>query len=841
MMKKKLLLVLVLIFAVSFAYGQKLVNAFDEAPPDTNYWHWNDHIQSKLTGPGGHYEVNAGANPDSGFVNMSFVDNPVKVGSGAMQLEYGVHNAESWGGYTKIEHWNPDTNSVYDWSAYDSISFYYYNLVPQNLTDRVSFRLCLQDVSDSPTGNDTYTNADCEYWYSFHKVLDNAPGWNEIKIALTGIMGSNQDLSDVFQMTNWAGIAGNQVLDLDKIKGFTFEFSISGSGVGDCSKGTFILDHMALKGSVATSFIIFNGRTLSSTLSPFIWGQSTLEIEEGVGFTPGSNAIKWTQGDEWGTGWTGAGYDISPARDMTAAWGVDSLRVKIKAESGTPAMRFQFEDGTAKRGMTFTPTGDGEWHSYAFKLSEFVYIDGTSNFDSCNVTVFQFMSEENSLVGRVIYLDDLWTGNPIVDITDPLEVHGVNAITYDYYNLIIWVDVPGEVGESYNVYASREPITDITARGVETIASRVLEDTQNAIQYIYYPLEDQEMTYYYAVDCTDDFGNTGPAGVTGAIVNTAKGIPTISLDVPATFAVDGDLSEWYDSDIKPWVLKPETDNVVMGTVTDSLDLQATVFLAIDDDNLYVAADVYDNVYNFGEGNWYDQDAFEFFIGLFNSRSNKHSNIQRGSEPDYKLQIHEVGIVNEFIGNTIWTPEDPLYFFTDYGGVDYTIEAQIPLDDIAGAADVRFHPKRGMKIPIELYFHDNDGGWEGNLGWSPYNTDKAWSTPTEWGYTWIGDTTDVYTAIDKDDAPVVVDYRLGQNFPNPFNPTTRIEYSIPQSANVSVRVYNMVGQQIAELVNKRQNSGNYHVVWNAADVPSGVYFYQIQAGTFIQTKKMLLIK
>jgi len=842
--KKQLLLVLVLVIAVSFAYGQREINSFDVASTDTNYWTWNAHVQAKLTGPGGHYEINSNANPDSGFVILTHVDDPVMMGAGALRCDYSVHNAESWGGYTKIEHYHPDPNSVYDWSAYDTISLYYYNSVPQNLAGRVQFRVCLQDVSDSPTGNDTYTNANCEYWYSFHKVLDASPGWNEIMIGLTGIMGSDQDISDKFQMTNWAGIAGNQTLDRDKIKGFTFEWSISGSGAGDCSKGTFVLDNMTLKGPFAAPFIIFNGKTLHNTLSTFTWGQSTLAIEEGVGFTPGSNALKWTQGNEGGTGSTGAGFNISPGRDMTAAWGVDSLKVKIKAESGTPAMRFQFEDGTAKRGMTFTPTADGEWHSYAFKLSNFVYIDGTSNFDSTKITVFQFMSEANSVAGRVIYLDDLWTGNPIVDIVNPLEVQGVDAAQYDYYNLVIWQDNLGESEEIYNVYASLEPITNVDANNVEIIASEVPGETQLAIHYIYYPLEDHDLTYYYAVVCQDAFGNVGPAGVSDAVTNTARGIPIISQNVPTGFAADGDLTEWWNSGIMPWVLKPEVNNVASGTVTDSSDLKATVYLAIDDDYIYLAADVVDDSYNFDPaGTWYQQDAFEFFIGLYHSSRGKHTSNKRGREPDYKIPIHPNGIINEYGGTTIWTLDDPDFYLADFSGVDWVLEAKIPLDAMPGnTSDTRFHPRRGMRIPIDLYFHDNDGGsWQGNLAFSPYNTDNGWQWPTEWAYTWIGDTMGYKSAIDMPEQNVLKSYCLEQNFPNPFNPTTNISYTIPNSGNVTIRVFNMAGQQVAELINQYQSIGKYTIIWNAENIPSGIYFYQIRSGAYSQTKKMLLLK
>jgi len=93
-----------------------------------------------------------------------------------------------------------------------------------------------------------------------------------------------------------------------------------------------------------------------------------------------------------------------------------------------------------------------------------------------------------------------------------------------------------------------------------------------------------------------------------------------------------------------------------------------------------------------------------------------------------------------------------------------------------------------------------------------------------------------------------EYVLSQNYPNPFNPSTTIKYSIPNvvssfnsSVNVKLIVYDILGREIAALVNKQQSVGNYEVIFNASNLPSGTYFYQLTAGTFIQTKKMLLIK
>ena len=86
-----------------------------------------------------------------------------------------------------------------------------------------------------------------------------------------------------------------------------------------------------------------------------------------------------------------------------------------------------------------------------------------------------------------------------------------------------------------------------------------------------------------------------------------------------------------------------------------------------------------------------------------------------------------------------------------------------------------------------------------------------------------------------------DFVLYQNYPNPFNPATIIKYNIPYSTNVTIRVYDVIGKEIATLVNESKSAGNYEVVFNADNLSSGIYFYKLIAGNVVQTKKMILLR
>ncbi len=99
----------------------------------------------------------------------------------------------------------------------------------------------------------------------------------------------------------------------------------------------------------------------------------------------------------------------------------------------------------------------------------------------------------------------------------------------------------------------------------------------------------------------------------------------------------------------------------------------------------------------------------------------------------------------------------------------------------------------------------------------------------------------YSNIIEVNAGTPKTFALEQNYPNPFNPSTAISYQLPVASTVSLKVFDMLGKEVATLVNARQEAGAYTVNFNANTLSSGVYFYRLQAGNFVQTRKMLLVK
>lgn len=111
------------------------------------------------------------------------------------------------------------------------------------------------------------------------------------------------------------------------------------------------------------------------------------------------------------------------------------------------------------------------------------------------------------------------------------------------------------------------------------------------------------------------------------------------------------------------------------------------------------------------------------------------------------------------------------------------------------------------------------------GWTNYNPDS----------------TNYVTGIETNDGIIPAEFKLEQNYPNPFNPSTLISYSLPKASLVSIKVYDVIGREVAELVNEYQEAGKYVLPFTASNLSSGVYFYKIRAGEFSATKKMNLIR
>ena len=161
---------------------------------------------------------------------------------------------------------------------------------------------------------------------------------------------------------------------------------------------------------------------------------------------------------------------------------------------------------------------------------------------------------------------------------------------------------------------------------------------------------------------------------------------------------------------------------------------------------------------------------------------------------------------------------------------YLDENPTPILDVAAGGSSNNYIKYGET--------STGGMFGGDLDWMIWDVTGAYA-PGEG--TPIPSSLIGVTGVEKNNSELPASFNLAQNYPNPFNPSTKISFSLVKSGFTTLNVYNVIGQQVAQLVNKDLSSGTYSVDFDAANLPSGIYMYRITSGSFTATKKMMLIK
>ncbi|MFA6456370.1 MAG: T9SS type A sorting domain-containing protein [Bacteroidota bacterium] len=839
-MNKLLTLVFVIVATSALAFGQaKTIDNFNNLQPDT-----------------------AGAYATSYEGGTTFIlsaETTDKIeGAASIRVYSKMPSTHDYGTYTQVGY--KDYNNLLNWGNADSLSLWLKVTIPPGQPLKVGFRMQVADVIGGV--NETWI-------FQQNSIVDAMNGWVNLRIPLVQRNPSDGSLppdSTGFSVSpaNWGFSTNNKAFDADKIG--SWYITIITTSIDEDSIEV-LYDKFEQVGAKAAPVTIFNGIAFTGVVSgnPWAWGQSSISIENGIGVGgPLTNAIKWVQGNEWGNGWTGIGVNMN-AQNMGASWSKDSVKFKMKcADNGVGAddtVRVQFEDGTGKKGYLVDIIDDGQWHQYSLPLRDFYYADGTSSFDSTKVTVFGIMAEADGVVGRTIYLTDVWTGDPVFDVIPPVAPTGVDVIGLEYKNAIAWTDVPNETGATYNVYYSEKPFTAISDTGVEDLPKYKIATGVGVSEHLLRaPVVDQNVTYYYGVTASDQDGNVSALGLApSATTSLAKGVATIATAPPAGFAADGDVSEWESAGIKPVVISTVAatgqGHVEGGKVDGDVDLKVLSYLAVDANNLYIAFDVDDDIVGGDTTNYikgsYGVDGCDLFIGLYDWRGMRHQGYEKADQPDYHFRFTRFGAVLDNNGKYL-NGGAASYNWTEKSITPgYYVEAKIPFqmlaDSLGGGATV-FSPIEGMRIPFDYSINDNDntnpGGqpWEsreGILCYSPLNNDNAWNSVWEWSHTWIGSKWS--TGVSRNDGVVATSFELSQNYPNPFNPTTNVRFSLPKAGMVSLKVYDVLGREVMNVLNQYKDAGSYTASIDASKLASGLYLYRLESGSFSVTKKMMLIK
>ena len=163
-------------------------------------------------------------------------------------------------------------------------------------------------------------------------------------------------------------------------------------------------------------------------------------------------------------------------------------------------------------------------------------------------------------------------------------------------------------------------------------------------------------------------------------------------------------------------------------------------------------------------------------------------------------------------------------------------------DFPAGEDVNLHP-----FAIALNDADDPAvNRDTQLGWSnriDESVDDWWNNPTRWQTIAFAGIDAAYT-VSNEEGPITkpLDFALDQNYPNPFNPTTKISFTLASTTDVTLEVYNLLGQKVATLLqNEKMTAGKYTQTFNAGSLASGMYFYRISTPNFVKSRKMMLIK
>ena len=207
-------------------------------------------------------------------------------------------------------------------------------------------------------------------------------------------------------------------------------------------------------------------------------------------------------------------------------------------------------------------------------------------------------------------------------------------------------------------------------------------------------------------------------------------------------------------------------------------------------------------------------------------------------------------VDEFNGIVVGK-EGEMYITSD-GGINWIFDQ---LSDSGWPYDVEFVDGNSKMIWMALnkkILYTDDGGKNWYVQYMGENFTGIDLKFVDKYFGWLVTTNQVlYTSVggvdlsNADETSIIKNYFLYQNYPNPFNPFTNIRYVIPKAVNVTLSVYNILGEKIIDLVNEFHNPGDYQIQFSSKGIPSGIYFYRLAARenekNFIQTRKLIIMK
>ena len=448
-------------------------------------------------------------------------------------------------------------------------------------------------------------------------------------------------------------------------------------------------------------------------------------------------------------------------------------------------------------------------------------------------------------------------------------------------NGVVSIGVTDAGAATYEVYFADSAFTDYT--GGSLIATLDAATGLTATHSVPAPHASMVKTFdaHYGVIGRTAKGTPGP--MTAAMINTATSVAPnyiYELSAEAVEAAAGALesgvvpaasalASFFPDDYKPFTIDSNS-LTVEGNAPEGGDADASAKFWVGFENITGAnmmvfyAEMTDDVIvpaaasTDGGGGW-DFDSWEAGIGAYSPdfiTGSDHQSFEAGDEPDYQLRaglmdvngpyIHAwdggsgSGDYNQLVGNSATIAD------TSSAGMTrlLTILSTIEFSGVNTESDnFEFPTGEGVStMMFNLALNDNDGTSRDYQGcWSSKCTGQWWNTPADWEVVALVGSAAVVSNEDEV-TTTPLEYSLDQNYPNPFNPTTNIQFTLAATSNVTLEVYNMLGQKVATILQgQKMNAGNHAQVFDASRLASGMYVYRISTPNFVQSRTMMLIK
>ncbi|KAF0150993.1 MAG: 5'-nucleotidase [Ignavibacteria bacterium] len=839
-------------------------------------------------------------NQGSAVAKMDFSDfaGDKKEGAGSLKLDYTVGAGDGWGGYAvKVTSQYAQYLNI---SASSHLTFWYKVTKPvvmsQAGTAHMEFKIA--DVDEAGARDLWFREMPID-------LADASGTWKQVSVDITRTLFKDGGDKTKEWALQFGDSDREAQLEKIKFFEFALVYITGGTATNTpTASGEILFDAFAVTGDAYPPPIFnFDNQATQFGLDDMGWAGATGKGEvkvsnEAADKVEGAGSLKMeytvNASQDWG-GFISIDKDVTPPAKFAERTGLTLWLKNVKAAVSTKPERLMLrffifeksngvdtEEWILKVPIDLTKVSDWTRYDIPFKQGTLPNGDqdppttafgpksnnGDKTFNPDKITKIRLEifaagmgplagTKGEKMTGTLLFDICQQSGYQLFDITKPSKPKNLSVIKGNFSNLISWGDVDNEGTETYHIYVSKTVITSLTAKGVAKVG-QVARGVQVFEHLIKSPQTDKDVTWHYAVQAIDKNKNEGEIGTVGPITNKAKGIPTIAVATP-NFKADGNLNEF--AGIKPFQVKISNGTGFLtpndknnGDIDCSIE---AAYVAIDKNFIYFGAEVNDDFViddpKYYPDNTWQADAVELFFGLYNLDEFPLTvNYKRGATPDYHLRFNKQKARSDHWDTEVdnFLLPGPNYYWAEKFPSGYVVEAKISIADLATKRDPNVtnpqidkpYVKEGFRVMFDLGVFDADdlvANRKGRIFWTPTNNDQGYNNATMLGYTWIGNTDVISTDVEEEEMPVK--YSLEQNYPNPFNPATQIKYSILNAGNVSLKVYDVLGREVADLVNKHQDAGYYTVNFNASALSSGIYFYRIESGSFVSVKKMMLVK